>query len=124
MDEYDDSDEEQMMMEPASSIVRKNFFEKISGTKDPLKINVPLEDNWRLVVTQVKPGFPCKHTSLALTDLQACLGEEGAPDGCRVVLKVGVGKATTVIGHFRGGQVEQITLSGSALAILNFIISS
>jgi hypothetical protein len=58
MDEYDDSDEEQMMMEPASSIVRKNFFEKISGTKDPLKINVPLEDNWRLVVTQVKPVFP------------------------------------------------------------------
>ena len=52
-EEYDDYDDDDVQMEPAGSVVRKEFFEKIVSAQKPLKVVVPAEDNWRLVVTQV-----------------------------------------------------------------------
>ena len=115
-DEDDFSGDDMMMERPGgSSIVRKEFFEKVISPKEPLTVNVPEQDNWRLVVSQVIAKIPAslQHAvSLTHTLVQACLGEHGAPDGCRVVLKAGVDKAETVVGHFRGGAVEHIALGG------------
>ncbi len=100
-----------------SQVVRKQFFQRVS-VAEPVIVNVPPDDNWRLVVTQVTPAssFRChavksQHHFRFLMK-QACLGEFGAPEGCRVVLKAGLGKATTVVGHFRGNQVEHVALGG------------
>ena len=64
-DDFDDFDEENQM-EPAGTIIRKGFFQKITSAQDPLKFNVPLEDRWRLVVTQVIPEIPCHSVWKAL----------------------------------------------------------
>jgi hypothetical protein len=115
-DEDDFSDDGMMIGRPGGgSIVRREFFEKVISPKVPLTVNVPEQDNWRLVVSQVSKTNPAhlqQALSLPSALAQACLGENGAPDGCRVVLKAGVDKAETVVGHFRGGQVEHIALGG------------
>ncbi len=51
-DDFDDFDEENQM-DPAGTMIRKGFFQKIISAQNPLKFNVPVEDRWRLVVTQV-----------------------------------------------------------------------
>jgi hypothetical protein len=60
-DEDDFSDDGMMMQRPGgSSIVRREFFEKIINPKEPLTVIVPEQDNWRLVVSQVRN--PCNFT--------------------------------------------------------------
>ncbi len=60
-DEDDFSDDSMMMQGPGGgSIVRKEFFEKVISSKEPLTVNVPEQDNWRLIVSQVSFTNPCK----------------------------------------------------------------
>lgn len=77
---------------PMSQVERK-FFGAIVKLNEPCKVEVP-PSPWRLVV------------------MRASLGEEGAPDGTRVVLKAQVDEIKVVIGHFRGGAVESLALGG------------
>ena len=56
MSDEDDFSDDGMMMERSrgGSIVRREFFEKVISPKVPLTVNVPEQDNWRLVVSQVR----------------------------------------------------------------------
>mmetsp|Transcript_18528 Transcript_18528/g.45476 ORF Transcript_18528/g.45476 Transcript_18528/m.45476 type:complete len:381 (-) Transcript_18528:128-1270(-) len=73
--------------------VKRIFMGAVVTAKQPAEISVP-EDPWRLVV------------------MRASLGEKGAPDGCRVVLKIDVDGISVVVAHLRGGAVESLALGG------------
>jgi hypothetical protein len=113
----DGSDENIMGMDGDSGqVLREHYFGHLVFGKGPLIVNVPSEQRWRLIISQVSSKIPAHfllNRSRACDGcFQACLGESGAPDGCRVVLKAGVDQANTIVGHFRGGQVEHIVLGG------------
>jgi hypothetical protein len=91
MDDYDDDDG--MMGYPQAPQIGRKFFGHKISQKQPARISVP-EEPWRLVV------------------MRASLGEAGAPDGVRVVVKVDVDGTSIVIAHLRGGEVESLALGG------------
>jgi hypothetical protein len=92
-EEMDYDDDDGMMGYPQAPQIGRKFFGHKVSQKQPARISVP-EEPWRLVV------------------MRASLGEAGAPDGVRVVVKVDVDGTSVVIAHLRGGEVESLALGG------------